>query len=208
MAALRAGLPVIMYYAAARDSGFMRRAYPSVRRSVCLSPKCKNAIFSKTKQFRAMVYWRPIGSRTWAFQRTHYWTLQIQDGWDAPSWKSTGRHFFCRGGPIWIKMLLTGAEWHVDCGDMVEIETRCRILIWRTFGRIQWHIILEPPTTLQGVRSPSALLKIVFRHILFCFFLMQFGLWRAASFVSSPVHLFEIRDSALSQLYCLKCLDK
>jgi len=56
MAALRAGLPVIIYYAAARDSGFMRRAYPSVRRSVCLSPKCKNAIFSKTKQFRAMVY--------------------------------------------------------------------------------------------------------------------------------------------------------
>ena len=28
--------------------------------------------------------------------------------------------------------------------DVVEIESRCRILIWRTFGRIQWHIILEP----------------------------------------------------------------
>ena len=37
----------------------MRRAFPSVRLSVrllvCLSPNCKNAIFSKTKQFRAMV---------------------------------------------------------------------------------------------------------------------------------------------------------
>ena len=39
------------------------------------------------------VYWRPIGSRTWAFQRTHYWTPKIQDGWDPPSWKSTWRHF-------------------------------------------------------------------------------------------------------------------
>jgi len=30
------------------------------------------------------VYWRPIGScrPTWAFQRTHYWTPKIQDGWD------------------------------------------------------------------------------------------------------------------------------
>ena len=44
--------------------------------------------------------------------------------------------------------------------------------------------------TLQGVRIPSAILKIVFRHILFYFlFLMQFRLWRAAAFVSSPIHL-------------------
>jgi len=25
---------------------------------------------------------------------------------------------------------------NIDCGDMVEIETRCRIPTWRTFGRI------------------------------------------------------------------------
>ena len=45
------------YSDAARDSdsGFMQRACPSVRLSVCLSSKYKNAIFSKTKQFRAMV---------------------------------------------------------------------------------------------------------------------------------------------------------
>ena len=42
--------------------------------------------------------------------------------------------------------------------------------------------------TLQGVRIPSAILKIVFCHILF--FLMQFRIWRAAAFVSSPIHLF------------------
>jgi len=33
----------------------MRWGCPSVRLFVCPSPKCKNAIFSKTKQFRAMV---------------------------------------------------------------------------------------------------------------------------------------------------------
>ena len=43
------------------------------------------------------LYWRPIGSRTRAFQRTHNWTPKIQDGWDPPSWKSTWRHFFCWG---------------------------------------------------------------------------------------------------------------
>jgi len=39
------------------------------------------------------------------------------------------------------KISQTGAECHVDCDDMVEIETRCRIPIWRTLGRIQWHVI-------------------------------------------------------------------
>ena len=137
--------------------------------------------------------------------------------------------FFCRVWSDLDKISRTGAEWHVDCGDMAEIETRSRIPIWRTFGRIQWHVISElrvtlqgaatwwihwhvipeprvtlqgRPTatwwihchdshaTLQGVRIPSAILKIIFRHILFIFvFLMQFGLWRVAAFVSSPIHL-------------------
>ena len=70
---------------------------------VCLSPKYENAIFSKTKQFRAMVSideWRPIGSRTWAFQRTHNWTPKIQDDWDPPFCKFD---FSAEKGPIWIK---------------------------------------------------------------------------------------------------------
>jgi len=33
---------------------------------------------------------------------------------------------------------------------VVEIETRCRIPIWRTFGRIQCHVISKPRITLQG----------------------------------------------------------
>ena len=36
---------------------------------------------------------------------------------------------------------------------VVEIETRCRIPIWRTFGRVQWHGIPEPPATLQGAAT-------------------------------------------------------
>jgi len=38
-----------------RDCGFTHRWCPSVCPFVCLSPKCKNTIFSKTKQFIAMV---------------------------------------------------------------------------------------------------------------------------------------------------------
>jgi len=96
---------------------------------------------------------------------------------------------------------------------MVKIETRCRLPIWQTFGRIPWHVITEPRITLHGAATseftvmipephatlqgavtwrnqchdhatlqdviPSAILKIVFCHILFFFtscFLMQFGL--------------------------------
>ena len=106
----------------------------------------------------------------------------------------------------------------------VEIETKCRIPIWRTFGRIQWHVIPEPRITLQGAATwwihfhdsratchiagcshltkwmswlcHIAGCKISIRHIenrfspYFIFlFLMQFSLWRAAAFVSSPMHL-------------------
>jgi len=54
-------------------------------------------------------------------------------------------------------------------------------------GAVTWRNECHDRATLQGVRIPSAILKIVFRHILF---LMQFGLWRAAAFVSCPIHLF------------------
>ena len=37
--------------------------------------------------------------------------------------------------------------------DVVEIKTRCRIPIWRTFGWIQWDVIPEPPATLQGATT-------------------------------------------------------
>jgi len=60
--------------------------------------------------------------------------------------------------------MLTAVIW-----SKIEIETGSRIPIWRTFVRIQWHVMPdEPRATLQGERIPSAILKIVFRRI-FCF---------------------------------------
>jgi len=61
--------------------------------------------------------------------------------------------FFCRGWLDLDKISQTGTEWHVDCGDVVEIETRCRIPIWQTFWQIQWHVIPEPRITLQGAAT-------------------------------------------------------
>ena len=58
--------------------------------------------------------------------------------------------FFCWGWSDLDKFSQTGAEWHVDCGDMVKIEIRFRIPTWRTFGWIPWHVISQPPATLQG----------------------------------------------------------
>ena len=98
----------------------------------------KKTIFSKTKQFRAMVSIDKLrtGSRIWAFQTIHYWTSKIQDGGNVPSWKVDMRsffHFFCRARSDLDNISQTGAEWHVDCGDMVEIETGSRIPIWQMF---------------------------------------------------------------------------
>jgi len=150
--------------------------------------------------------------------------------------------FFCRGWSDFDKISETGAELHVDCGDVVEIKTRSIIPIWQTFGQIQWHVIPEPlphcrvlppgefngmsskshvshcsmlplgeftvmipepyatlqgavtwqnqchdHATLQRVRILSTILKIVFRHIFFVF--NAVWVWRAATFVSSLIHL-------------------
>jgi len=73
--------------------------------------------------------------------------------------------FFCWGWSDLDKISQTGAEWHVDCGDMINIETRCRIPIWRTFGRIAWHVIPEPPATLIIVNLYSAIARVC-DHIL------------------------------------------
>ena len=61
--------------------------------------------------------------------------------------------FFLWGWSNLNKISRTSAEWHVDCDDVIEIKTRCRIPIWRTFWRIQWHVIPEPPATLQGAAT-------------------------------------------------------
>jgi len=60
-------------------------------------------------------------------------------------------------------------------------------------GAVTWRNQCHDRATLQGVMIPSTILQIVFRHILFFFhFFIQFGLWRAAAFASSPIHLFDV----------------
>jgi len=116
--------------------------------------------------------------------------------------------FFCRGWSDLDKISQTGAEWYVDCGDMVEIETRTIIPTWRTFGRIQWHVIPEPHITLQGAatwwihchdsratchitgcKNSIRHIENLFSAIFYFLILRQFGLWRVAAFISSLIHL-------------------
>ena len=73
---------------------------------VCLSvcrQNTKTRFSQKLSNLELLSLLTTIRSRTWAFQRTHYWTPKILDGGDPPSWKSTRRHFFSEGDPIWIK---------------------------------------------------------------------------------------------------------
>ena len=63
--------------------------------------------------------------------------------------------------------------------------SHCGVLPFGEFNAM----ISQPHATLQGKRILSAiLLKIAIFY--FFVFLMQFGLWRAAAFVSSSIHLF------------------
>jgi len=120
-----------------------------VRLSLCLSV-CKNMIFSKTKQFRAMVSIEVVRV---LFKKTIIGPLKSKTAEIRHLENLHDVIFPCWRWSDLDKISQTGAEWHVDCDDMVEIETRCRIPIWRTFGRIQWHVIPEAPATLQGAAT-------------------------------------------------------
>ena len=63
--------------------------------------------------------------------------------------------FSAEGCPIWIKFRRLVQNDMSTCGDIVKIETRCRFPIWRTFGRIPWHVIPQPPATLHMAKSMS-----------------------------------------------------
>jgi len=85
---------------------------------------CQNTKMRFSQKLSNLELWcllttnRKLCKLNWAFQRTHYWIPTIQDGWDTPSWKSTWRHFFCRGLSDLDKISQTGTEWHVDCDDV------------------------------------------------------------------------------------------
>ena len=145
-----------------------------------------------------------IGSPTRAFQRTHYWTPKVQDGWDPPSWKSTLRHFSAEGGPIWIKFrrlvqndMSTAVIWSKSKPDL-EFQYRGHLGEFHGMSSQSHmpHCRVQSPGEINSwschtVRCKNSIRHIEnrFRHILFLLFLMQFGLWRAAAFVSSPIHL-------------------
>ena len=86
--------------------------------------------------------------------------------------------FSAEGGPIWIKFhrlvqndMSTAVIWS-QSKPGVEFQYG---------GRLSEFNMAWTPATLQGVIISSAILKVVFRHILFMLFFMQFGLRRAAS---------------------------
>jgi len=104
------------------------------------------------------------------------------------------------------KISESGAEWHVDCGDVVEIETRCKIPMadvtansMACHPRATYHIAgcshlaksMSWSCHIAECKNSIRHIENIFCHILF-FVLMQFRLWRTAAFVSSPIHLFGI----------------
>jgi len=135
----------------------------------------------------------------WAFQKTHYWIPNIQDGWDPPFFS----YFSAKGGSVWIKFqrlvqnnMSTAVMWSKSKTD-VEFQYGGR------FGEFNGmssqshmpHCSVQSPGKSNVMIVPGR--KNSIRHIgnsfspYFFLFLMQFRLWRAADFVSSPIHLLD-----------------
>ena len=127
----------------------------SVSLSVCLSPKCKKKRFS-LRVIVYGIYWRPIGSHvslTGLFKEP---IIGFPQSKIAETRHLENRHdviFFCREWSDLDKISQTGTYWHVNLRWCVEMETRCRIPIWRTFSWIRWHVIPQPRVTLQGAAT-------------------------------------------------------
>jgi len=106
----------------------------------------QKTLFSQkpSKIYSYGLYWRPIGSRTWAFQRTHYGTPKTQDGWDAPSWKSTWSHFFCRWWSDWTNSMACHprATCHIaGCKNSIRhIEIVFRHILFFLFFNAVWAL--------------------------------------------------------------------
>ena len=97
-----------------------------------------------------------------------------------------------------LRVTLQGAatgriQWHVipELRDM----SLCRVGLLPLVefnatlqGAATWRNQCHDRATLQGVKIPSAILKIVFAIFYFFVCFMQFRLWRAAAFVSSPIY--------------------
>ena len=76
-------------------------------------------------------------------------------------------------------------------GEFNDMSSQSHVSHCRVLPHSEFNVMIpEPRATLQGDRIPSATLKIIFHFILFFVFLMQFGLRRAAAFVSYSIRLF------------------
>ena len=129
--------------------------------SVCLSPECKKTRFSK--KLSNLELWCLSLLTTYRKSHMGFSKNPARDP-SEPRWQRSAifsailkidmtSFFSAEGGPIWIKfrrMVQNDTSTAVMC---VEMETRCRIPIWRTFGRTQWHVIPEPRITLQGAAT-------------------------------------------------------
>jgi len=151
----------LIYSAAVRDSksGLMRWRCPSVCLSVCRQ-NAKTRFSQKLSNLQLWCLLATYKKSYMGFSKNPILDPKIQDGGDTPSWKSTWRQFlFWRRFDL-DKIPQTGAEWHVDCGDVVEIETRSRAPIWRTFWGIQWHVIQEPRATAYSAGWKNSICHI------------------------------------------------
>jgi len=85
------------------------------------------------------------------FSNNHYWISKIQDGGFQPSWKSAWRHFFLPRVVRWYRMTCQ-LRWCVE------------IPIWRTFGRIRWHVVSHcmvlPPGEFRSYLSHCRVLPL------------------------------------------------
>jgi len=101
-----ASFNVFTFYAAAGDSesGLVHRCCPAARLSVCLSHKCKNAIFSKTKQFRAMMSIDDLKEVAHGlFKEPIIGSLKSKMLRSAILKIDMTSFFSAEGGPIWIR---------------------------------------------------------------------------------------------------------
>ena len=125
------------------------RARLSVCLSVCLCARLlKNACMDLDKMLRVdrcrdmdelINFWARSGCRNRKNRKIDDLSKSVKQ---APHSKQATGH-----------VIQTGSEWHVDCGDLVKIETRYRIPIWRASGRIPWLVIPQPPATLQDAAT-------------------------------------------------------
>jgi len=172
-----------------------------------LTSKCKNAIFSKTKQFRATVSIDDINIGSYVIGLFKEPIIGPLKSKMAKIRHLENRHdviFSAKGGPIWIKFrrlvqndMSTAVMWSKSKRDeefqyggrLGEFNgmlsqshlPHCRVLPLGEFtvtipkphatlqGAFTWRNQCHDRAILQGVRIPSAILKIVFRHILFLF---------------------------------------